>query len=81
MCSLARFVLLCFLFARALNLPPQKKQKRRFAPAIAFFRDEYAANAALGALRVPHVALLDGIVMGGGAGVSMHGAFRVATEK
>ena len=27
------------------------------------------------------MALLDGIVMGGGAGVSMHGPFRVATEK
>lgn len=26
------------------------------------------------------VALLDGVVMGGGNGVSMHGKFRIATE-
>ena len=35
----------------------------------------------LAVLKKPVVALLDGIVMGGGAGLSMHGSFRVATEK
>ena len=38
-------------------------------------------NAALGALAKPVVALWDGVVMGGGVGVSVHGAFRVATER
>jgi hypothetical protein len=51
------------------------------ACARSFFREEYRMNFALGQLRKPHVALLDGITMGGGAGVSMHGPFRVATEK
>lgn len=46
-----------------------------------FFRKEYTLNFALGQLKKPHIAILDGIVMGGGAGVSMHGPFRVATEK
>ena len=51
------------------------------APGLAFFRSEYTLNAQLGRLQTPHVALLDGVVMGGGAGVSVHGALRVATER
>ena len=46
-----------------------------------FFREEYSLNHTLGQLMKPHVALLDGICMGGGAGVSVHGRFRVATER
>lgn len=49
--------------------------------ALEFFRQEYSMNAVIGRLATPHVAMLDGIVMGGGAGVSMHGQFRVATER
>ncbi|KIZ00052.1 3-hydroxy-isobutyryl CoA hydrolase, partial [Monoraphidium neglectum] len=51
------------------------------ASALEFFREEYTMNAAIGRLAPPHVALIDGIVMGGGCGASMHGAFRVATER
>jgi enoyl-CoA hydratase/carnithine racemase len=43
-------------------------------------REEYAMNHLLGQHRVPIVSLLDGIVMGGGVGLSVHGRFRVATE-
>ena len=50
-------------------------------PGCRFFREEYAMNHALGSLRKPHVAFMDGIVMGGGAGISIHGQLRVATEK
>lgn len=46
-----------------------------------FFRQEYALNNLIGSLSVPYVALLDGIVMGGGCGLSVHGNFRVVTEK
>lgn len=51
------------------------------AAALEFFREEYLMDAALGALPLPHVALLDGVVMGGGAGASLHGMFRLATER
>ncbi|XP_012997971.1 3-hydroxyisobutyryl-CoA hydrolase, mitochondrial isoform X2 [Cavia porcellus] len=46
-----------------------------------FFREEYALNNAIALCRKPYVALIDGITMGGGVGVSVHGLFRVATEK
>lgn len=46
-----------------------------------FFRAEYTLNNLIGSLSVPYVALIDGIVMGGGCGLSVHGNFRVVTEK
>src|ERR1700694_2660067 len=52
-----------------------------YAPALDFWRDEYALNAAIKHYPKPYVALIDGIVMGGGVGVSIHGSHRVAGEK
>ncbi|KAK2532632.1 Hibch [Columba livia] len=46
-----------------------------------FFRAEYSLNNAIGTCKKPYVALINGITMGGGVGVSVHGHFRVATEK
>ncbi len=46
----------------------------------AFFTEEYALNQMIADYPKPFVALLDGICMGGGIGVSVHGAARVATE-
>ncbi|XP_060524634.1 3-hydroxyisobutyryl-CoA hydrolase, mitochondrial [Cylas formicarius] len=46
-----------------------------------FFRKEYINNGLIGAYKIPYVALIDGIVMGGGVGLSVHGRYRVATEK
>jgi enoyl-CoA hydratase len=46
----------------------------------AFFAEEYALNAAIAACPVPYIALIDGICMGGGIGISVHGQIRVATE-
>jgi enoyl-CoA hydratase len=45
-----------------------------------FFSTEYAVNLLLGSYPVPVVALIDGICMGGGLGLSAHGAFHVVTE-
>jgi enoyl-CoA hydratase len=47
----------------------------------AFWRDEYRLNARIARCPKPYVALMDGIVMGGGVGVSAHGGVRVVTER
>ena len=46
-----------------------------------FFRTEYKMNYLLGSSHVPQISFLNGIVMGGGVGISVHGRYRVATEK
>ncbi|HJS46214.1 MAG TPA: enoyl-CoA hydratase/isomerase family protein [Rhizomicrobium sp.] len=46
----------------------------------ALLRDEYRMNALIGGYPKPYVALLQGITMGGGAGVSVHGRYRLADE-
>jgi enoyl-CoA hydratase len=53
----------------------------RYDEALGFFREEYALNAAIKRYRKPYVALIDGIVMGGGVGISVHGSHRVAGDK
>uniref|UniRef100_A0A7S0YNW8 3-hydroxyisobutyryl-CoA hydrolase n=1 Tax=Polytomella parva TaxID=51329 RepID=A0A7S0YNW8_9CHLO len=51
------------------------------AGPLAFFRAEYTANRVIAESHVPYIALIDNIVMGGGVGLSVHGHFRVATER
>ncbi len=50
------------------------------AEVEAFFAEEYALNQAIADYPKPYIALIDGICMGGGIGVSVHGAYRVASE-
>lgn len=53
----------------------------RYEEALGYFRDEYALNAQIKRYRKPYVALIDGIVMGGGVGISVHGSHRVAGDR
>jgi enoyl-CoA hydratase len=49
--------------------------------AQAFFRAEYRLNTRIKNFPKPYVALMDGVTMGGGVGISVHGSHRVATER
>jgi enoyl-CoA hydratase len=49
--------------------------------ALIYWREEYALNTVIKYYPKPYVALLDGIVMGGGVGISVHGSHRVAGDK
>jgi len=46
-----------------------------------FYRDEYRLNRSIFRFPKPYVAIMDGITMGGGVGVSVHGSHRVVTER
>jgi enoyl-CoA hydratase len=45
------------------------------------WREEYLLNARIARLKKPYVAFMDGIVMGGGVGLSAHGRHRIVTDK
>ena len=46
-----------------------------------FWRQEYIMNARIAKFPKPYIAFMDGLVMGGGVGLSAHARHRVATEK
>ncbi len=58
----------------------QSQLDGRKAEVEAFFSEEYALNLLIATFPKPYVALVDGICMGGGIGVSVHGTARVASE-
>jgi enoyl-CoA hydratase/carnithine racemase len=54
--------------------------KARDTGFLEFYHDEYQLNTMIKRYQSPYVAVVDGIVMGGGVGVSVHGSHRVMTE-
>ncbi|MDQ3383670.1 MAG: enoyl-CoA hydratase/isomerase family protein, partial [Actinomycetota bacterium] len=53
----------------------------RSEEAMRFWSSEYALNALVADYPKPYVAWMDGVVMGGGVGVSAHGSHRLVTER
>lgn len=51
-----------------------------FAYGQKFWADEYRVNAKIKDYPKPYIAIMDGIVMGGGVGISAHGSHRIVTE-
>ena len=64
---------------RALILAPAGIDKAQLARD--FFAEEYRLNLRVHNYRKPFVALIDGVTMGGGCGLSLHSGFVVATER
>jgi enoyl-CoA hydratase len=56
------------------------RQAGHHQAALTYWRTEYALNAFIKSYRKPYVSLIDGLVMGGGVGISIHGSHRVAGD-
>ena len=68
-------------FCAGGDIRAMAESSRDGTPAAAnFLRDEYRLNALIGAYPKPYVALIHGVVMGGGAGISVHGRHRLGDE-
>ncbi|MBW7849196.1 MAG: enoyl-CoA hydratase/isomerase family protein [Rhodospirillales bacterium] len=59
----------------------ESRQREEFGALADFYREEYILNHFIKTFPKPYIALIDGIVMGGGVGVSIHGSHRIATER
>lgn len=55
--------------------------RTRYDSILAFFEQEYQLNQLIYDLKKPYIALLDGMTMGGGVGISLHGRYTIATER
>ena len=53
----------------------------KWAEVDEFFEGEYALNGDIAEYPKPYIAVIDGVAMGGGLGISAHGSHRVVTEK
>ncbi len=52
-----------------------------FAALETLYTAEYRANVGISRLTKPYLALIDGICMGGGMGLAIHGSHRIVTER
>ena len=55
--------------------------KKQFEYLDNLFREEYLLNHLIHTYPKPYISFIDGIVMGGGAGLSVHGSHRLMSEK
>ncbi|MGV9709111.1 enoyl-CoA hydratase/isomerase family protein [Gordonia sp. NPDC003424] len=68
--------------ASALSSDPTAGDAQAAAcPSAAFWRDEYQLNADIARYPKPYIAIMDGIVMGGGVGISAHANTRIVTDR
>lgn len=66
--------------AVAIEAKAAKEGKGDGALGRQFFREEYTLNNRIFTFPKPYISLINGIVMGGGKGISAHGSHRIVTE-
>ncbi|KAL5031832.1 hypothetical protein BDV3_000496 [Batrachochytrium dendrobatidis] len=66
---------------KTLVLKASSGKPEDIAQSCKFMEEEYKLNHMIATLKLPFVSIMDGITMGGGVGLSVHGSFRIATEK
>jgi enoyl-CoA hydratase len=59
----------------------RQRQEGRAEDSLIFWAEEYDLNRVIKRYPKPYLAMIDGIVMGGGVGVSIHGSHRIAGER
>jgi len=64
-----------------IRLIYQQGKQGDHAAQLAFWREEYRLNRRMKRYSKPYVALIDGVVMGGGVGLCIHGSHRAASER
>ncbi|KAJ3327257.1 hypothetical protein HDU91_004422, partial [Kappamyces sp. JEL0680] len=55
----------------------QSQKPEDIATQLKFFEEEYKLNHLIATTKKPYVSVLNGITMGGGVGLSVHGHFRI----
>ncbi len=65
----------------AIHRDATSTQPAEQTASATFWREEYALNAMIASYPKPYVAVMDGVVLGGGVGVSAHGSHRIVTER
>ena len=59
---------------------PSKSESEKEKAYDNFFREEYNLDLGVANMKPTQIAFYDGIVMGGGVGISIHAPIRIATE-
>ena len=67
-------------FCAGADIVAAYKARQDFAAVVKYFEEEYELDKYIGSYPKPYISYLDGIVMGAGAGISMHGSYRIATK-
>jgi enoyl-CoA hydratase len=71
----------CFCAGGDIRAVREARLAGRHAEADAFFAEEFALNLAIARCAKPYVALIDGVCMGGGVGLAVHGSHRVVSDR